>query len=519
MAPLPVYEDDPRACFELVHAAMGDLKASAPGGRRGRAHRAGGLRAADDRQPGRARAGAPAVLQPRRDERPGPAAPAVPARAPHDSRSTRSRRSPRTRRSCVAIMSYCGRLCFGLLADYDAVPDLGDLVDDLEGAMFDLARAAETERHPWRMSDARSAARLGAHARRRAGRALLTMRIALAQINPVVGDVAGNERTIRARLAEARDGGRAARAVPRARDHSATRPRTCCSRSTSCADARAALERHRRRRRTGIVAVVGFPERAEDVYNAAARARRRRGPRRSTARTACRTTASSTSTATSSAATAAAVIERRRRARRADRLRGHLGPGTARERRGARRRAADREHLRLAVPRRQGPGARADDRPACAGHARLRRVLRAGRRPGRARLRRPLVRRRPHGRRRRPRAAVRGGAAAVHASTSRPPAPRACATRATGRSPSARTRASTHLGSFASGRPSTSPTHPRASSRRCSAPTTRSTRRSCSGRATTSRRTDSSTSCSGSPAGSTRRSSRVSRSTRWGPNA
>ena len=47
-----------------------------------------------------------------------------------------------------------------------------------------------------------------------------------------------------------------------------------------------------------------------------------------------------------------------------------------------------------------------------------------------------------------------------------------------------------------------------ARSRRCSSPRPRSTPRSCSARATTSRRTASSASCSGSPAGSTRRSSR-----------
>jgi hypothetical protein len=51
----------------------------------------------------------------------------------------------------IAIMSYCGRLSFGLLADYDALPDLGDLVTDMESALFDLARAAETGRRTWRM--------------------------------------------------------------------------------------------------------------------------------------------------------------------------------------------------------------------------------------------------------------------------------------------------------------------------------------------------------------------------------
>jgi WS/DGAT/MGAT family acyltransferase len=42
----------------------------------------------------------------------------------------------------IAIMSYNGRLCFGLLADYDAMPDLRDVADALRGAIADLAAAA-----------------------------------------------------------------------------------------------------------------------------------------------------------------------------------------------------------------------------------------------------------------------------------------------------------------------------------------------------------------------------------------
>jgi diacylglycerol O-acyltransferase len=46
----------------------------------------------------------------------------------------------------IAIMSYDGRLGFGLLADYDAVPDLEDIGDDLEHAIGRLARAAGVPR-------------------------------------------------------------------------------------------------------------------------------------------------------------------------------------------------------------------------------------------------------------------------------------------------------------------------------------------------------------------------------------
>ena len=42
----------------------------------------------------------------------------------------------------IAIMSYNGRLGIGLLADFEALPDLGDLVADLEASISDLARAA-----------------------------------------------------------------------------------------------------------------------------------------------------------------------------------------------------------------------------------------------------------------------------------------------------------------------------------------------------------------------------------------
>ena len=42
----------------------------------------------------------------------------------------------------IAIMSYDGRLFFGLLGDYDAMPDLEDVAHDLEAAIEELAKAA-----------------------------------------------------------------------------------------------------------------------------------------------------------------------------------------------------------------------------------------------------------------------------------------------------------------------------------------------------------------------------------------
>jgi diacylglycerol O-acyltransferase / wax synthase len=48
----------------------------------------------------------------------------------------------------IAIMSYDGRLGFGLLGDYDAMPDLEALAGDLEAAIADLSRAAGVRTRP-----------------------------------------------------------------------------------------------------------------------------------------------------------------------------------------------------------------------------------------------------------------------------------------------------------------------------------------------------------------------------------
>jgi hypothetical protein len=42
----------------------------------------------------------------------------------------------------IAIMSYDGQLSFGLLGDYDAMPDLDRLAEDLGAAIGELAAAA-----------------------------------------------------------------------------------------------------------------------------------------------------------------------------------------------------------------------------------------------------------------------------------------------------------------------------------------------------------------------------------------
>jgi diacylglycerol O-acyltransferase len=43
---------------------------------------------------------------------------------------------------CIGIMSYDGQVNFGLIGDYDGMPDLDDLAKDLEDSMAELIEAA-----------------------------------------------------------------------------------------------------------------------------------------------------------------------------------------------------------------------------------------------------------------------------------------------------------------------------------------------------------------------------------------
>ena len=94
------------------------------------------------------------------------------------------------------------------------------------------------------------------------------MRIALAQINPVVGDIAGNESLVRAAIADAKAAGAALVAVPELA-LTGYPPEDLLLKEHVLADAAAALERIARDA-VGIVAVVGFPEADGKVFNSAA---------------------------------------------------------------------------------------------------------------------------------------------------------------------------------------------------------------------------------------------------------
>src|SRR5437762_4999691 len=94
------------------------------------------------------------------------------------------------------------------------------------------------------------------------------MRIALAQLNQTVGDIAGNEQKILARLQEAREAGAQLVLFPELAI-SGYPPEDLLLKEHFLAGVRAALERIAAHA-TGLVAIVGFPERSVDVYNAAA---------------------------------------------------------------------------------------------------------------------------------------------------------------------------------------------------------------------------------------------------------
>jgi NAD+ synthase (glutamine-hydrolysing) len=94
------------------------------------------------------------------------------------------------------------------------------------------------------------------------------MRLALAQINPTVGDIAGNEAKVREHLARAREAGAGLVLFPELAV-TGYPPEDLLLKEHFLADARAAIERIAADAQ-GVVAIVGFPERADDAYNAAA---------------------------------------------------------------------------------------------------------------------------------------------------------------------------------------------------------------------------------------------------------
>jgi NAD+ synthase (glutamine-hydrolysing) len=94
------------------------------------------------------------------------------------------------------------------------------------------------------------------------------LRVALAQMNATVGDIAGNARKIAGHTAAARDQGAALVVFPEL-SLTGYPPEDLLLKTAFLEEAGAALE-DLAAQTHGIVALVGFPERAEDVYNSAA---------------------------------------------------------------------------------------------------------------------------------------------------------------------------------------------------------------------------------------------------------
>jgi NAD+ synthase (glutamine-hydrolysing) len=92
------------------------------------------------------------------------------------------------------------------------------------------------------------------------------LRVALAQINPTVGDIRGNARKIAERTSAARDQGAALVVFPEL-TVSGYPPEDLLLKTSFLDRVGEALEELAAQTR-GIVALVGFPERADDVYNA-----------------------------------------------------------------------------------------------------------------------------------------------------------------------------------------------------------------------------------------------------------
>jgi NAD+ synthase (glutamine-hydrolysing) len=96
------------------------------------------------------------------------------------------------------------------------------------------------------------------------------LRLALFQQNPTVGDIAGNERAIAAAIAAARAAG-AGLVLAGELAITGYPPEDLLYKEHFLRDARAAVDRLAARTADdSLVAIVGFPDRADDVYNAAA---------------------------------------------------------------------------------------------------------------------------------------------------------------------------------------------------------------------------------------------------------
>jgi WS/DGAT/MGAT family acyltransferase len=140
-APLPVGIDDPVECFRVVHEAMSELKSS------GQAVGAQVLTELAGFAPPTIMSQAARLTARQRffnlvvTNVPGPQFPLYLMGRRLQALYPQVPLAPRQALG-IAIMSYDGRLFFGLLGDFDAMPDLEDVGRDLGAAVEELASAA-----------------------------------------------------------------------------------------------------------------------------------------------------------------------------------------------------------------------------------------------------------------------------------------------------------------------------------------------------------------------------------------
>ena len=140
-APLPVGCDDPVVCYEQINAAMGELKKS------GQAVGAQVLTNLSGFAPPNIMSQAARVVARQRffnlvvTNVPGPQFPLYLMGREMDDIFPMVPLA-RNQGLGVAIMSYNGKIAFGLVSDYDLVPDLDDLAADFQAALAELADAA-----------------------------------------------------------------------------------------------------------------------------------------------------------------------------------------------------------------------------------------------------------------------------------------------------------------------------------------------------------------------------------------
>jgi WS/DGAT/MGAT family acyltransferase len=140
-APLPVYSADPLERFRIVHEAMGDLKQSGQAVGAEVLTRLAGFAAPTVLDQAARLASRQRFFNVVVTNVPGPQFPlylmgrkllALYPEVP----------LTQGQQLCIGILSYNGRLGFGLLSDFDALPDLDQVAADLEHAIDELAAAA-----------------------------------------------------------------------------------------------------------------------------------------------------------------------------------------------------------------------------------------------------------------------------------------------------------------------------------------------------------------------------------------